>query len=553
VAKERQQRIRKLFDAVLELDPSVQQQFLLAESGGDHELALAVWKLLAARNRSGGILDTPVVQRKQPAADPPSRTGLRIGPYKLLRELGHGGMGYVYLALRSDEVFQRVSALKLIRPEVAASGLVENFYAERQILARLDHPNISRIVDGGTTDDGLPYFVMDFVDGLTLPNYCAEHLLDVNQRLKLFRQVCSAAAYLHKNDVIHCDLKPSNILVDREGTAKLVDFGIARLSNSSAIEPTMPVMTAAYSSPEQLNRLRLTPASDIYSLGVILFELLTGRRPFLCKGKDLITAVTTTDPMPPSEVADPNEIRGATSTVLRGDLDAIVIKALQRDPRARYKSVQYLSADIENFILFKPVSVNQGTLPYRFMKLLRRNSQNAWVVSFMFILLGVIAWQGILIRERDIYSKQLEKMVESQQAVNRQHLAQMDGAHLMGTEPAMDLQALSDAYSKYFSEAIRVWPGMTPERNELINQTTAYLSEAQQKFGDNPEALRQLILAWLQLAEIEGKPGVPNLGDRDLARQSLQQASNNLPKLDPSTVQDLVSRLSSDLQSLGGQ
>ena len=292
-----QRRVRELFDAALDQPAELRQQFLAGFCQGDQKLMDTVGRLLAAQVRSAGVLDTPVWQRHEATANP-GQPGSFIGPYKILQELGGGGMGIVYQAVRADEVFQRICAIKVIRPEISTDSLLQRFRQERQILARLDHVNIARIMDGGSTTDGLPYFVMDFVDGSSINKFCSEHALSVRPRLVLFQQVCAAVQYLHKNSVIHGDLKPPNVLVGNDGTVKLVDFGIA--SVLSATHPqenkSLPLMTPGYASPEQMQGKPLTPASDVYSLGVILYELLSGYQPFPGTGRgrlELLNVITS--------------------------------------------------------------------------------------------------------------------------------------------------------------------------------------------------------------------------------------------------------------------
>ena len=216
--------------------------------------------------------------------------GQRIGPYKVIREIAHGGMGAVYLAFRADDEYQKQVAIKLIKRGMDTDLIIRRFRNERQILANLDHPNIARLIDGGTTEDGLPYFIMDHVEGLPIDAYCDAHKLSIAEQLKLFRTVCSAVEYAHQHHVIHRDLKPSNILVTAEGVPKLLDFGIAKVLNPEPPFQTVESvglrpMTPDYASPEQVRGETITPASDVYSLGVLLYELLTGHRPYRVKSR----------------------------------------------------------------------------------------------------------------------------------------------------------------------------------------------------------------------------------------------------------------------------
>jgi serine/threonine protein kinase len=265
MAENTQRLIRDLFDGASELPATERQAWVEARAQGNAEVAAHVMRLLNAARASGqSFLAEPVFKRESPAL----QEGMMIGPYRVLRELGSGGMGVVYLTMRSDEVYRRLAALKVIRPELRDHPLKDRFLREREILARLDHPNIARIIDGGTTPNGLPYFVMDYVDGRPLDAYCRATCATLDQRLNLFRQTCDAVEYLHENNVLHRDLKPANILVTANGQVKLLDFGVSKLGFSkpgfdSKATAGMPVVTAVYASPEQIGAQTVTAASDI--------------------------------------------------------------------------------------------------------------------------------------------------------------------------------------------------------------------------------------------------------------------------------------------------
>lgn len=491
----RQKRIRELFDAVQEMNGVEQQDYLARNCGSDYTLAGAVWKLLLARQRADGILDTPVVQRKEAQIEP-MQAGMRIGPYKILQNLGGGGMGVVYQALRSDGVFDRLSALKVIRPELINSALATSFYAERQILAKLDHPNIARIVDGGTTPDGLPYFVMDYVDGETLHAYCTANELPTEARLRLFNQVCRAVEYLHKNGVVHCDLKPGNMLVDRDSVVKLLDFGIAQLTGGNRGGGKLPLMTPGYASPEQLDGQPATPLSDVYSLGVTLHELLTGYRP---------------DAQP----------ENATKRPMTADLDAIVRNALQPEPKDRYRSVGELRSDIENYLECRPVKARGGSVFYRTGKLVRRRRRTTAAAVVGALVASVLGWQVVLLNQRYEFSLAHEKALEAQIENAKQHLL---ASNLAGGAQTQDLRAVAEAYRTTFSDAIRVWPGSNDKRRELLKETSSYLMDSGARAGDDTAALEELVNTWVQVANVAGNPGVPNLGDRAAAQEALRQA-----------------------------
>jgi serine/threonine protein kinase len=317
--------------------------------------------------------------------------GARIGAYKIVREIGRGGMGAVYLAVRADSEYQKRVAIKLVKRGMDTDFILRRFRNERQILASLDHPNIARLLDGGTTADGLPYFVMEYIEGQPLYRYCDGEKLTIHERLRLFTNICNAVAYAHQNLVVHRDIKPSNILICSDGTPKLLDFGIAKLLNPEltpdTITPTataMRLMTPEYASPEQVRGEPATPASDIYSLGILLYELLTGHRPYHFSNRaphEIARVICEEEPEHPSRVVTRSEdilpldlaaggeattleflckMRGGTLESVRreltGDLDNITLKALRKEPGRRYTSVERLRDDIVRHLEGRPVS-----------------------------------------------------------------------------------------------------------------------------------------------------------------------------------------------------
>src|SRR5882724_7994972 len=285
MSPERFREIRKLFETVLERDRDTRAAFLAAASAGDTVLYEEVQKLLIAHDHVDAYMVPPVLVPPN-AMEYPRLEGRRIGPYEILREIGHGGMGSVYFAVRSDDIYRKHVAFKVLR-SASNKEVIRRFQQERRILASLEHPNIATLLDGGTTEEGLPYFVMEYVEGHPLFSYCDSHKLTIAERLRLFRKVCSAVQYAHQHRVIHRDLKPSNVLVTTEGVPKLLDFGIAKLLDpdlaSQTLDPTtaaVRLMTPEYASPEQVLGETVTPGSDVYSLGVLLYELLTDHRPY---------------------------------------------------------------------------------------------------------------------------------------------------------------------------------------------------------------------------------------------------------------------------------
>lgn len=346
--------IEALFFAALEAPLEQREPIIESAALGSPSLAAEVRTLLQAHEEATG------------------ETFRRVGPYRMEHLLGRGGMGEVWLARRADGQFEQSVALKLIRSGWGADILLPRFRQERQLLARLSHPNITRLLDGGIAADGRPYLAMEYVEGEPLLAYSEKRNLNIRARLELFRTLCSAVEYAHQNLIVHRDIKPDNVLVTADGLVKLLDFGIAKLNEGAEAAATIaPLMTYRYASPEQLNRGLVGTASDVYSLGVLLFELLTGRLPYAVTGdsvSDLMTAITSREPLR-ANAASPARARG----VHWEDLDAILARALAKDPRNRYASVERFSADIDNYLEGRPVAAHARTLAYRVRKYARRH------------------------------------------------------------------------------------------------------------------------------------------------------------------------------------
>ncbi len=312
---ERWKRIEDLYHAALDRDESARAAFLQESCNGEDDLRREVESLLYYSQRAGSFIETPALELAAESfanqdADGRVMLGRRIGQYELVAKLGSGGMGEVYRGVRADDQFHKEVAIKLIRQGYDTALIVRRFRNERQILATLEHPNIAALLDGGTSEDGLPFFVMELVEGQPIDQYCAAHKLDVRERLNLFRSVCDAVQYAHQNLIVHRDLKPQNILVTAQGVPKLLDFGIGKILSVSPQQPgedrsvtLLPIMTPDYASPEQVRNEPITTATDVYSLGAILYVLLTGRRPYRISTtslNDIVNAICSTEPEKPS-------------------------------------------------------------------------------------------------------------------------------------------------------------------------------------------------------------------------------------------------------------
>jgi tetratricopeptide (TPR) repeat protein len=511
------ERVRQVFEAAL-LQPAEQRASFVAHSCRDqpaiHDQVAA---LLASHDRASSFLETPAGvllghsasghASADPAVDP--NIGRAIGSYHVESCIGHGGMGTVYRAVRDDDAFRKTVALKLVRGGRYSGYFERRFLLERKILAGLQHPNIATVLDGGTTDAGQPYLVMEYVEGQPITEYSAARAASIPERVALFRIVCAAVQYAHQNLVIHRDIKPANVLVDSHGVPKLLDFGIAKLLTSGAeadVAPTVtmvPVMTPEYASPEQVKGQTVTTASDVYSLGVLLYELLTGRRPYEVQAESLtaiVKAVCETEALAPSEAA-----HGRNRAILRGDLDTIVLKALRKEPERRYQSAGELSEDLRRHLEGRPVTARADTIGYRAGKFVRRNraAVTAAVLIAASLVGGIVTttWQARLAERRFDEARRLIRSV------------------------IFDIQPKLGAV-----------PGTTQLRKELIESTLEYLVALGRDAGDDPRLLRELSASYVQLARVQGIQGNANVGDIQAARRTLGEAEKlvaRLSKIDP--------------------
>ena len=421
MATERWREIEALFAEVAALPAAERTPHLLRRCGGDEDLRREVESLLAADEAVGNFLEQPVVAPAV-ALPPPSAVGRRLGPYAVERKLGEGGMSTVYLAVRADEEYRQQVAIKVFGYGADRADLVERFRAERQILASLDHPNIARLLDGGTTEDGLPYLVMEYVDGAPIDRYCDERGLGLDERIDLFRQVCAAVQYAHQNLVVHRDIKPSNILVTADGVPHLLDFGIAKLLDGSALPPAAAatttgrrLMTPHYASPEQVEGRPVNTATDVYSLGVLLYVLLTGRLPYRLEAErvDAVErAVVEQEPERPSAAA----ALPSLARRLAGDLDNIVLTALRKEPARRYASVELLAEDLRRHRTGLPVLARPATVGYRVGKFVGRHRLGVGAAAlFALVILGLAATMTVqavrLARQRDEIQRERDKAV----------------------------------------------------------------------------------------------------------------------------------------------
>jgi serine/threonine-protein kinase len=413
---------RDLFHQLAGLEVGQQEAALEAAAHRDPELSSIVRRLLEQDRSDHFPADPPTVApADEEALVEAEWIGSTVGPYRLIRSIGRGGSGVVFLAEREDAEFEHRVAVKVLA-RAFNPGARRRFQRERQILAHLTHPNIARLMGGGTTPSGLPYVLMELVHGLPITAYCDRWRLTLEPRLDLFRQVCSAVQHAHRNLIVHRDLKPNNILVTADGQVKLLDFGIAKLLDAMQSNPDSGEhgrwMTPSYASPEQVLGQSITTASDIYSLGVLLYELLCGRKPHGADRTELLVPESEAPLMPPSRAWEPAEPEDAEEelaeaaeaanhrglqpreliTRLRGDLDSIVMKALCRDPDQRFPSVDRLDADLHRHLRGRPVSAHPGGTLYRSRKFIQRHRTSVLVAAILGLLVlaltGTVLWQG---------------------------------------------------------------------------------------------------------------------------------------------------------------
>jgi eukaryotic-like serine/threonine-protein kinase len=397
MSSEKWNRINELFYAALDLPPEERNTFLKESCGSDSSLQEEVESLLAAYSDSADFIQTPAIKNAHDFLHHQEirlETGAGIGAYKIVREIGRGGMGAVYLGVRADDRFQKSVAIKIIKRGMDTDDVLRHFRNEQQILGNLDHPNIARLIDAGSTESGLPYFIMEFVEGEPIDQYCNHQSLSISERLKMFEQVCGAISYAHRNLVVHRDIKPSNILVTSDGVPKLLDFGIAKIlltdSGEKSTATGIQFMTPEYASPEQAQGHQVTTLTDVYSLGVLLYELLTGQFPYPLKNRsalEILRTITETQPQLPSAIIDDSKQRRR----LRGDLDNIVLMTLRKEPPRRYQSVDQLSEDIRRHLQGLPIAAHKDTITYRASRFILRNRVAVAIVVAALVTLAAFA------------------------------------------------------------------------------------------------------------------------------------------------------------------
>ncbi len=556
---ERWQDVERIYHSALQCDGSQRSLFLEKACGEDRSLRVEVESLLKYAQRSEEIFEAPALEvvarslaedlRTQERQRSDKMIGARIAQYRILDKLGEGGMGDVYRAVRADDEYEKQVAIKLVRQGLDTESGYERFRRERQILAGFEHENIARLLDGGTTDEGYPYFVMELVEGQPIDEYCDQGRLGVEARINLFRSVCSAVQYAHQRLVVHRDIKPGNILVTAEGVPKLLDFGIATILSAEAYspgaEPTVTVqrmLTPQFASPEQLRGEVITTASDVYSLGNgslqiadwllalrAAYEFLVRpgacylrsrageaehgdratiegqstaavRRSTLTSKTGKVTMAGSPTESSDCQTATPQKVSSHRNTTpeklrrkLSGDLDQILLKALRKEPRLRYGSAQDFAEDLRCYGLGLPVSAGRGTFSYRSGKFIKRHKLSLAVTAFF--LLIVLAGAVAVVREARIAERRFN-----------------------------DVRKLANSLLFDIHDSIRDLPGSTAARKLLVDRALQYLDSLSHESSGNPGLQRELASAYERVGDVQGNPYYANLGDTAGATESYRKA-----------------------------
>lgn len=523
IEKERFARAKKIFFAALDLDAAQHAKFIRESCGADEELRLEIESLLSVRDNARNFLKSPALRHFSFYKNLENEI---VGGYRLIRKIGAGGMGLVFLAEKAEADFSRKVALKIVRGDVYSEAVIKRFDLECKILSRLEHPHIARLIDCGKTDGGLPYLVMEYVEGVPLLEYVEKNRLPLKKRLEIFRQICSAVSFAHRNAVIHRDLKPSNILVTEDGRTKLLDFGIAKLLSSTAASTeiqtaiTIRAMTPEFASPEQIKAEPVTTAADVYALGVVLYKLLTGTFPYRTASgniNEIIKAVCEEEPIAPSRILTENLSQGESAkniapnlssipaSQLKGDVDNIIVKALQKQPERRYSSVEAFSEDLRRHLKGLPVAARPNTVTYRLQKFAYRNR-----LTVTFAVLGIFA----LLMGGIVAVWQAQKAERQRARAERRF---------------NDIRTLVNSFMFELNDEIL--KGQTQGRELVVKRALEYLDKFAAENVDDHSLQKELAVAYTKIGDIQGKPYSPNLGNTDGAIKSYRKAISILEPL----------------------
>lgn len=511
MTRERWQRIEQLFHDAVEL-PVDQRDAWLRVQCDDETIRAEVAAMLAQDHLETNLRAAIAEAAEVFEAAGPVEAGARIGAYRVERLLGRGGMGAVYLATRADDEYEKRVAIKLLRLGVSGVEARTLFLRERQILAQLDHPSVARLLDGGTLDNGQPYLVLDYVEGEPLLEWCRSHNTPLRDRVALFVKVCEGVAYAHQNLIVHRDLKPQNILVTTDGEPKLLDFGIAKLLTTNLTEQTQVpagLMTPQYASPEQLTGASITTATDVYSLGAILYELLSGERPYETEGlpmTELVRRIVEQPVRPPT-------------TRIPSDLKNIVLQCLEKEPARRYGSADQLASDLRRFLGGEAVLARGDSVLYRAGKFVRRH----WVgVAATAAIVGSLA------------------VVAVQAGRNAREQARLRG---VAENRFQQVRQLANRFLFDFHDAIQFLPGSTPARRLVVKTALEYLDGLAADRPSDPKLISELATAYERVGDAQGNSYFPNIGDIAGAEVSYRRAMElrlRVPVDSPAELYNLV-------------
>jgi serine/threonine protein kinase len=534
----RWQRVEQLCNAALELDPSQQPAFLEGACAGDETLRREVASLLAHQSHAEHFLQAPALEMAAEALaqDQSYRPevsrwiGRVLSDYRIVDKMGGGGMGEVYRAVRADGAYEKQVAIKLVQSGLSTDYFLARFRNERQILASLDHPNIAKLIDGGSTEEGLPYVVMEYIEGQRIDEYCEQHQLGVPECLKLFCAACSAVQYAHQNLVVHRDLKPGNILVTQEGVPKLLDFGIAKIlhaqqeAQEARTVTLLPLLTPDYASPEQVRNEAITTSSDVYSLGVVLYVLLTGHHPHKSEHTgphELIRAICETEPKKPSAVVSqpypsnaknspPSSAAPATARrddeskrlrrALAGDLDNIVLKALCKEPERRYSSVEQFAQDICRHLEHLPVVAHKDTLGYRVSKFATRHK--AGISAAIAVAIALIAGMFVTVHEA--------RMARAERARAERRFN--------------DVRKIANSLLFDVHDSIQTLQGATSARKLIVELGLQYLDGLSAESAGDPGLQKELAAGYQKLGDVQASTTLGNIGDHARGIASYRKA-----------------------------
>jgi len=514
-------RIKELFNAATELPVEARPDYLARECSDDAALLAEVNALLKSHEQDGEFLDTaherPLAKNALPEGMR-NWIGERVGAYRIVELLGSGGMGEVYKAVRDDDQYHAEVAIKVMRADMRGNAIEERFKTERQILAALEHQNIGRLLDGGTTIEGAPYVVMELVQGQPIDQYCETHALNIRQRVELFLQVCAAVNYAHQHLVVHRDLKPNNILVTADGSVKLLDFGIAKLLKSDIPDgggqtetlTTMRAMTPDYASPEQIKGTAVTTVSDVYSLGVVLYRLLAGRSPYGERknhSERMADILSDIAPTRPSQV--PSNVSSTMSHELKGDLDDILLMALRIEPERRYGSVEQLANDLRNYLAGLPVMAHGNALRYRAGKFIRRHKVE--LAAAAMVLLSMVAGIVVSVHEARVAQRHFDSV-----------------------------RKLANTLLFQLNDELKDLPGTTSARKLLVSTSLEYLDALSKEAGSDRALQQELAIAFKKVGDIQGRANVANIGDPAGAMQNYARSIAMLESIiarEPSNTQ----------------